>query len=180
MKRSIFLTLALLGALLTTFSVQKRAEALPFVDLGAKVGVGTGMITGNNATDTEVKLRSFGLAGSLDLVLAQLEVNVLYHTLTMGSESKDTNFLAIPVIGRVDISPIPMFKLAVGGGYERRFYMEDKDGVDPELNYIPLSARADLKVPLIGTFGLETRFNYQLGDKDSKVHEFMIFIHAFL
>ena len=159
------------------------AQALPFVDTGLKIGTGMGFATGNN-NDAEISNLAVGLAGSFDLVMVQLEVNALYiNRKTEGSAagnaaSVDESFVAVPIIGRFDISPIPMIKLAVGGGYERRFYQGD--GESPELNYLPLSVRGDVKVPLVGSFGVEGRFNYQLGDDKYKTHELMIFIHAFL
>ena len=180
MNRSFLNTIALLGTLLATMAMNQRAEALPFVDVGLKAGFGSGVVSGDVPDDAEfdITTTAVGLAGSFDLAVLQLEINVLYHTLTV--EESDVNFWAIPIIGRFDISPVPMFKLAIGGGFERRFYTEDKEGVDPELNYVPLSVRSDFSIPLVGTLGVEGRFNYQLGDDDIKIHETMIFVHAFL
>lgn len=186
MKTILRLTFLLSCLSLVNFASPQQAQALPFVDTGLKIGTGTGFATGENNPLEEADINNFaiGLAGSFDLVLVQLEINALYFNrkteVSSGGvkTSTDDSFIAVPIIGRVDISPIPMVKLAVGGGYERRFYQGD--GETPELNYLPISARGDIKVPLVGSFGVEGRFNYQLGDDKYKVHEFMIFIHAFL
>ena len=189
MKRLSFPILLSLSALLSLSHLPKNAEALPFVDLGPKVGYGLGVFTGlDDDADLSVDLWSLGLAATVDLVMVQLEANLLYLNATTNTaeipgvtegNKATSSFFAVPVIGRVDISPIPMFKLAFGGGYERRFAMgDDADGA--ELNYLPLSLRTDIKVPLVGSAGLEGRFNYQLGDEDVKTHEFMIYIHATL
>ena len=180
------LTLTFMSPLVPT----QQAQAIPFLDVGPKLGYGVGILSGDNTEniDSNTTITAFGMAGSFDLVMLQLEVNVLYlkaayeqsiNILGAKTTTKDeADFLAIPIIGRFDISPIPMVKLALGGGYERRFYLGDGDS--PELNYMPLSVRADLKVPMIGAVGIEGRFNYQLGDDDIKNNEFMVFLHAFL
>ena len=94
----------------------------------------------------------------------------------MKSESEQTlDFLSIPVILRYNISPIPLLDLAFGGGYERRFVVSDGSDDGLELNYIPLSVRADIKVPMLASLGVEGRFSYQLGDSD--VHDLMLFAH---
>ena len=183
MKTMLRLTFLLSCLCLVNFASPPQVQALPFVDTGLKIGTGTGFATGENNPFEEADISNFaiGLAGSFDLVLVQLEINALYFNRKIEDSeegSTDDSFIAVPIIGRIDISPIPMVKLAVGGGYERRFYQGD--GETPELNYLPLSARGDIKVPLVGSFGVEGRFNYQLGDDKYKVHEFMIFIHAFL
>ncbi len=172
----------LLGCLSLSFLLSpSNAEALPFVDTGLKIG--TGVDVGG---DDNVETNNFaiGAAASFDLVMVQLEINALYLNKTSKvtvaglSAESDASFFAVPIIGRVDISPLPMLKLAVGGGYERRFYMGDGDA--PELNFLPLSVRGDIKVPLVGSFGIEGRFNMNLTDANTKAHELMVFIHAFL
>ncbi len=180
------LTLTFMSALVPT----QQAQALPFLDVGPKLGYGVGILSGDNTEDIDsnTTITAFGVAGSFDVVMLQLEVNVLYLKAayeqninilgTKTTAKSEADFLAIPIIGRFDISPIPMVKLALGGGYERRFYLGDGDS--PELNYMPLSVRADLKVPMIGAVGIEGRFNYQLGDDDIKNNELMVFLHAFL
>ena len=190
MKR-LSLPLALcLSTLLSLSHSPKSAEAIPFLDIGPKLGYGVGLLTGvDENTDTSVSLVTGGLAASIDLVMLQLEVDLLYLRATTESSfevlgvettsSFKSSFFSVPIIGRLDISPIPMVKLAVGGGYERRFNLDDDNG-DSELNYLPLSIRSDLSIPLVGAAGVEARFNYQMGDNDVKAHEFMIFIHAFL
>lgn len=186
MKRLLKLSLLLSCIGFASLTSPQTVQALPFVDTGLKIGTGTGFATGDNNPLSEAEISNFaiGLAGSFDLVMVQLEINALYmnrkteNSVAGVSVSVDESFIAIPVIARLDISPIPMIKLAVGGGYERRFYQGD--GESPELNYLPLSVRGDVKVPLVGSFGVEGRYNHQLGDDKNKVHEFMVFIHAFL
>ena len=186
MKHLLRLSLLLSCLGLAQLISPQAVQALPLVDTGLKIGTGTGFTTGDNnpLKEAEISNLAVGLAGSFDLVMVQLEINALYinrkteSSVAGNSVSVDESFIAVPVIGRFDISPIPMIKLAVGGGYERRFYQGD--GESPELNYFPLSVRGDVKVPLVGSFGVEGRFNYQLGDDKYKTHELMIFIHAFL
>ena len=179
-----------LSALLSLSPSPKNAEALPFLDVGPKVGYGVGVFTGlDSKANQSSELLAGGIAATFDLVMIQLEVDLLYINAKTESSldlagveqesSSSSSFFAMPIIGRLDISPVPMFKLALGGGYERRFSLEDDAG-DTELNYLPLSVRADLKIPLIGTAGIEGRFNYQMGDEDIKAHEFMLYLHAFL
>lgn len=174
-----------LGIVMGSLHSLERTEALPLVDIGPKIGYGTGMFSEDPPVgELTMTSLAFGVAASLDLVLIQLEADLLYLKNTTEASVNDTkttddaDFLSIPIIGRIDLSPVPMVKFAVGGGYERRFFLGD--GESPELNYVPLSARADLKVPMIGAAGVEARFNYQLGDEDIKVHEFMLYLHAFL
>jgi hypothetical protein len=174
MKLTLMRTL-LLGCLSLSFLLSpSNAEALPFVDTGLKIG--TGIDFGG---DVETSNFAIGAAASFDLVMVQLEINALYlNKKEKTSKESGASFFAVPIIGRVDISPIPMLKLAVGGGSERRFSMGDGDGL--ELNFLPLYVRGDIKVPLVGAFGIEGRFNMNLTDANTKAHELMVFIHAFL
>jgi hypothetical protein len=174
MKRLSLPLLLSLSALFTLNPSLNRAEALPFLDIGPKVGFGVGL---DSKMSTNSDIIAGGLAASFDLVMIQLEVNMLYINTTPVGSSASYNTLGLPIIGRFDISPVPMFKLALGGGYERRFSFGD-DAEGAEQNYIPLSVRSDLSIPLVGAVGVEGRFNVALGENSG--NELMLYLHAFL
>ena len=180
MRHLSIVSLVLFGTMIGHLHSVERAEAIPLLDFGPKIGYGSGVFTGSPLGDPSMNSLAFGVAASLDLVMVQLEADLLYlkNTTEVATGSTDAEYVSVPIIARVDISPIPMVKFAVGGGFERRMYLGD--GESSELNYVPISARADLKVPMIGSAGVEGRFNYQMGDEDDKVHEFMLFLHVFL
>ena len=192
LKRAHLIALTLLSASLLSLSSASTAHAIPFLKQGVVIGYGFGLP--EEVEGLEQEISNFAIGGSvmLDIPVVKLELNVLYlgQTITNRVESElantdasevigdsdpvESSFLSIPVIARFNLSPIPLLDFGIGAGYERRFYLGD--GEADELNYVPLSARADFKVPFVASLGIEARFSYHLAD--NPVHDFMAFGHV--
>ena len=160
------------------------AHALPFIDMGAKVGMGKTLYSTDNdmlqksLDDLENKVLALGVAARIQVAVIQLEANALYWGETIdGKATYDA--LSLPLIARFDFAPVPLLKLAAGTGLEFRFPLSatDTSGEDSlktfqKNTYVPLSLSADLSIPVIGiTAGVEARYGYELGSrvKDSPV-----------
>lgn len=179
---------AALCALLCSLTlISPPARALPFVKVGPTVGYGVGLI--DQAEDLNQSLTTVvvGASALLDIPVVKVEVDLLYLMRTYETEStlaQDFNlktestlsFISVPVIVRYNLSPIPLFDLGIGGGYERRFAMGDDAGDNSERSFLPLSARADFKVPLLASLGVEARFAYDLSDLAE--HDLMLLAHV--
>ena len=170
---------ALLLSLLTLSASPREAEALPFIDIGAKVATGSGVFGPEGASATII---GGGAVARLDLPIVSLELNALYLSSEIeygeGALASTSTFgmLSIPVIMRVSVLPLPIVDIAVGGGVERRVYLGDHADIDP-VDLIPLSITGDFSIPVLGTVGVEARFNYSLADVDEPMHETMLLAH---
>lgn len=191
LKRVYLLALTLLSVSLSPLLTASTSHAIPFLKQGAVVGYGFGMAEEIEGIESEISNFAVGGSVMLDIPVVKLELNVLYlnQTITSRLENEAVNaivtgiagepdpiessFLSIPLIARFNMSPIPLLDFGIGGGYERRFYLGD--GKADELNYIPLSARADINLPFVVGLGLEARFSYHLAE--NPVHDFMLFGH---
>ncbi len=187
------LRLARIGALLclaalAALTPTRRAAALPFVDIGPVAGTGFGIYMGSGTRDTTYI--AGGLGARFDLLMIQLEaqVNYLSATVTGGEKSDvsfDASFLSLPVMARFDISPVPMLKLTIGGGFEHRQTLKQSKDVklfSDAAEYIPVSLCADFKIPVVGAVGVEGRFSYMLSEPPAgsdKTHDLMVFAHFF-
>ena len=173
-------------SLLSSLSPVQQLHALPFVKVGPVVGYGTGIIDEAEGVDQTFNNFAFGVSALLDIPVIKLEVDFLYMNSTLETQTTQgmmtvtsdtqTNLISIPLIVRYNLSPIPLFDLGFGGGYERRFNLDDEDSDEAEFNYVPLSVRADFSVPMLASVGVEGRFSYHLAD--DPIHEAMLFVHA--
>lgn len=187
---ALSLSLALTLALTSIMSSPAQTHAIPFVKKGFTVAYGVGMADDQEGVESEISYFAGGLSLMLDIPVIKIELNTLYLNRSSDVEFKSAalnmivdpdpitdHYISIPLIARFNLSPIPLLDLGIGAGYERRFYLGDKDEGDEsgELNYVPFSLRADIKVPMVVGFGLETRFSYHIAD--NPVHDFMLLGH---
>ena len=183
------LRLARIGALLclaalAALTPARRAAALPFVDIGPVAGTGFGVYMGSGTRDTTYI--AGGLGARFDLLMVQLEAQLNYLSATVtGDQKSDASFFSTPIMARFDISPVPMLKLTIGGGFEHRQTLKQSNGnklFSDAAEYIPVSVCADFKIPLVGAVGVEGRFSYMLSDPAAggdKTHDLMVFGHFF-
>ena len=174
------LTLTALTALSFT---PHTAQALPLINTGLKAGVGMGL---GGPDPVSASYMAFGPSARLDLIVAHVELSALYMKQNLeadlgsfGKAETDLNLVSIPLIARVDISPVPGFKLSLGGGLGIRYNLDAEDGQESTSEFVPVSVCADVSMPLIGTVGAEARFNYNLADVDEPMHEGLLFVHAY-
>ena len=182
MRNRIIATIALVTMLAGS------ASALPFVDMGIKLGYGNVSLSDEDdelqkiLDEIDVDLFAAGVAARIQVLMVQVEANALYW-----SESWDTDAsytaLSLPIIARLDFAPIPMLKLAAGTGLEFQFPLaaENAQGADAmdslqSSMYLPLSASADLTLPAIGTIGLEARYGYELRSRIKRMLIYPIII----
>lgn len=159
--------------------ITQSAYALPFIDVGPKVLTGFGVLGPENSS---LKLYGGGIAARFKLPFVALEVNTLYlssqYTYGSGITASESSFgsISVPILFRASLLPLPIVDLSLGAGYERRFYVGDH----VEDNYsdlIPIAISGDFSIPVIGTAGVEARFNYSLEDTDKPTHEVMLLAH---
>ena len=161
----------------TTLLISSSAMALPFIDMGIKLGMGDMQYTHDDSTEQKAldeadsSLFALGVAARFQLAIIQLEANALYWSET-GEGDSSYKALSLPVIARLDFAPVPLLKLAAGTGLEFQFPLaatgpddsDIKDSVQQSL-YLPLSVSADFTLPAIGTLGVEARYGYELTSK---------------
>ena len=182
-----------LALALTIFLVPLSAQALPGIGFSAGLvgGFGTGYADFGDLPEPDVdySLSAFGLGATLKVIMIEAEVDLLYHTTTItgDNETNDFSYLAIPIIARLDISPIPLLSLAIGGGIENRFFLsQSEEGQDDlyesSVLYMPLSLKAGLSIPGVGLgVTAEARYSHQLGAllkepvDEVKIHNTMFF-----
>ena len=167
--------------LVTTFAlttmISANALALPFVDMGIKLGHGSISLSHSDSAvqkrldETETPLFTIGAVARMQVLMVQIEANALYWS-ESGEGDSSYKALSLPIIARLDFAPIPMLKLAAGTGLEFQFPLaaEDAEGNDVKDSFrqgmfLPLSVTADLTVPAIGTLGVEVRYGYELSTR---------------
>ena len=139
----------------------------------------------------DYSVSAYGIGATLKVIMVEAEVNLLYHTTTVtdsdSDQTSDFSYLAVPIIARLDISPIPLLSLAIGGGIENRFFLsQSEDGGDDlyesSVLYMPLSLKAGISIPGVGLgVTAEARYSHQLGAllkepmDEVKVHNTMFF-----
>ena len=161
----------------TTLFITSSAMALPFVDMGIKLGMGDMQYSNDDSSiqrqldDADNSLFAMGVAARFQLAMIQLEANALYWSET-GAGDSSYKALSVPVIGRIDFAPIPLLKLAAGTGLEFQFPLAATGPADNDIKdsfqqslYLPLSVAADFTLPAIGTLGVEARYGYELTSK---------------
>lgn len=181
----INISITLSALLCSAVSVSPHACALPFVKVGPTVGYGVGIIPQAEDINESITTVVVGGAALLDIPVVKIEIDLLYlmqsyeveSTLGVINTTSTSTYssLSIPVIARYNLSPIPLFDLGIGAGYEYRFNIGDDARDTSQSTYIPISARADFKVPMLASLGVETRFSYDLGDLSR--HDFMLLAH---
>ncbi len=161
------------------------AHALPFIDMGAKVGMGKTLYKTDDSESQkafddleENKILALGVVARFQVAVVQLEANALYWGETIDSKAT-YDALSLPLMARFDFAPIPLLKLAAGTGLEFRFPLAATDSLGDDAldsyqknTYVPLSLSADLSIPVVGiTAGVEARYGYELGSrvKDSPI-----------
>jgi hypothetical protein len=172
---------ALTTLCLTALTPAQQASALPFVDLGPSIGKGFGVYMGDGKRDTSYV--GGGVAARLDLMIVQVEAQLNYISADVtGDQKTEASFFSLPVMARLDLSPVPMLKLAVGLGIEHRTLLKQSGAklFADSAQLLPISASADISIPLLGTLGLEARFSPMLSEPAPSVartHDFMLFGH---
>lgn len=170
-----------LSALITALTPARQASALPFVDLGPSFGKGFGLYMGDGKRDTSYV--GGGLAARLDLVIVQVEAQLNYLSADVtGDQKTEASFFSVPVMVRVDLSPVPLLKLAVGLGIEQRTLLKQSGAklFADSAQLLPISASADIKIPVLGSLGLEARFSPMISEpapSAARTHDFMLFGH---
>ena len=192
---------SLIGLILFICTLPSLSFAIPFVDFGFKGGIGKALVTGKDSKvfdEYSSSLFAAGAAARFDLAIVQFEANVMYQNLNFtDTQNKtddifDLNALNLSLLGRIDISPLPLIKLTVGSGFEQRHILDisrskdkvSKNQYEDTVYFLPISVCADFSVPLIGTVGIEGRYSHQMSDlfktDDTRYHTFMLYLHAFL
>ncbi|MEE2644042.1 MAG: hypothetical protein VYD19_03830 [Myxococcota bacterium] len=186
-------------ALFTALSLPLSAQALPGIDLSAGLvgGFGTGHPDFGDLEEPEGvdhSLSAYGLGVTLKILMVEAEFNALYHTTTSsgeGTSDQSYSHLALPLIGRLDLSPIPLVSFAIGAGLEPRIFLsQSEDSAFDEIYegntlYLPLSLKVGVSIPGVG-LGVtgEARYSHQLSPlftKDSgfdeiRMHNTMFFV----
>lgn len=157
--------------------------------LGARVGGGTGIYSGDGDFDEDITAFAVGAAARFDLVLLAIEADLLWRRNTWEQLGQDAEIqrIGIPVTARFGFPLVPGFLSAeIGAGLEPRFLLNAEfGGVDISKNlndqvlYLPLVAGIDLDLKVIGA-GLELRYEHQLTNESDdpteyKIHQFMVF-----
>ncbi|MGC6419043.1 MAG: hypothetical protein ACON3Z_18095 [Bradymonadia bacterium] len=190
MRNRIIATIALVTMLAGS------ASALPFVDMGIKLGYGNLSPSHDDSDvqkaldEVDVGLFAAGVAARIQVLMVQVEANALYWSESYDSEAS-YSALSLPIIARLDFAPIPLLKLAAGTGLEFQFPLAAKgpsgdDAMDQlqSSTYLPLSASADLTLPALGTIGLEARYGYELSsrlkDDQGVSNNYFMFMGTFL
>ena len=175
------------------------APAFALGKFGARVGSGVSFynIDIEGASEPDITPFAIGAAFKLGLGPIGVEADALYWSHTSddnGVETSETR-LALPVMGKFDISPLPVIKVEIGAGIEPRFLLsaertqngkttDESDGQKGMVMYIPVSLGAGLNLQVL-ELNLEARYERQItdhleegGDK-VRHHQLMIFAGAF-
>ena len=181
-------------ALIFAAIMLSSSSAMALGSFGIRLGTGVSF-PDEVSPEPTVTPFAVGLAYSLNLAVAEVEVNALYWRdsgeYDVGQGQKldlTTNRLAIPILGRASLPVIPkLFSISVGAGLEPRFLLSTdpssyEDEQESMVLYLPVSVVGKISVPLIGTIGVEARYEHQLNDSvknsDARINQ-LVFMGGF-
>ncbi len=168
-------------ALIPLLAAAPLCSASALGSFGARAGYGL------HFSDPEVKgaeePTSFvgGAAWKLDVLVAAIEVDLLYRRAAQEIEGKNTNTdrFSVGALGRFSIPIVPLFfSLDLVGGLEPRFFVTGSKGVEDDAKamtlYLPVGVGASLDLQLID-LNLDMRYERQLtpslkSDEDARSH----------
>ena len=141
---------------------------------GVRVGGGTSFYNDNSPTapadEPDRSLFAIGPAYRVDLVRFGFEADALYwtHRFRAGDDKHMERRLALPLIGKLDVSPFALLKLELGVGLEPRFLLASDSkiaGADVEVAvlYLPVTLSAAINVFRL-EMNLEARYEHQMTD----------------
>jgi len=155
-------------ALIPLLAAAPLCSASALGSFGARVGYGL------HFTDPEVKgideptSLVGGAAWKLDVLVAALEVDLLYRraALEVAGESINEDRFSVGALGRFSIPIVPLFfSLDLVGGLEPRFFVTGSKGVEDKAKamtlYLPVGVGASLDLQLID-LNLDVRYERQL------------------
>lgn len=162
-------SLGILALLTVLFSA---APAMALGTFGAKLGVGLsnsydGLPDGASIDEDQPSTFIIGAAWKMDVAMIRVEANALYWSDTNDAGAKDTkvNSMALPVLAKFDISPLPILKLSFGAGLEPRYLLSttgiDESDLETMVMYMPIAIEGAINLQVI-SIGLELRYERQL------------------
>lgn len=161
------------------------------VNYGARLGIGPGFGSGNDAVeDADFNSLVLGAAVKLDLVLLGLEVDVLWNQVNTDNDTTASS-ISTPIIGTFSFPLVPLlFDLNAGLGLEPRFHLSTTvdgtevkdDPTEDMVLYLPVVLGGTLNLPILDV-DLQIRYLHQLTesqkDSDVRVHHLLFMAGAF-
>lgn len=180
------------------FTIGLSSPAWSLGSFGAKAGTGLSIQIlendpGGDYEAPNITPSVFGLSWTMGLLVAELEVDVLYMRTTASggtpSVPKTTsNSLAFPAIAKVQLPIVPLLVgLQFGAGLELRYNLDDddEDGIETEkvVTYLPVMIGADFDIQLARATA-EIRYEHQLSDSvkgsGDRLHQILFLLGASL
>ena len=188
------------SVLVFAFTIGMSSPAWSLGSLGVKVGTGLGFTIpeddpGGDFEAPNVTPATFGLTWTLGLMVAEVELDLLYmQTTTKGGTpsvaERTSHHLSIPAIAKLQLPIVPMLAgLQLGAGLGMRFNFDtdplpgSTDDQEAMVYYVPVVIGADIDVQLARATA-EIRYEHQMTDSvdgdGSRVHQLLFLLGASL
>ena len=180
--------------LIFAFTLGFSTPAWSLGSVGVKGGTGFSILIvepdpGADYVAPDITPAVFGLTYTLSLVVAQVEVDLMFTRTTSSGGTPSVkktavNHLALPVIAKLQMPIIPALAgLHFGLGAEARYQLDAKDGEEDIVFYLPVVLGADFDIQLASA-SAELRYEHQMTDgitdNGTRVHQILFLLGASL